>query len=78
MVVGNFRIIIVCANEIEDGLYGDIYTAIEDCRSEHPTENIIYGFYCERVWSDNENLDNDTPDWFDHLTEAVEWAETHK
>lgn len=77
MVVGNFKIIIVCANEIEDGLYGDIYKKVEDCRNDHPTENIIYGFYCERICAISPDCE-ETPDWFNHLTEAVDWAETHK
>lgn len=77
MLVGNFRIRIVCANELEDGLYGDIYNNAQDCRKEHQTGNIIYGFYCERIIATSSHCE-ETPDWFYHLIDAVHWAETHE
>lgn len=71
MRVRNFNIKPVCANKIEDGLYGDIYDCIEDCEKEHPNENIIFGFYAERT---NNLLGEETPDWFYSIEEAVEWC----
>lgn len=77
MLIGNFKIHIVCANEIEPNLYGDIYDEVADCRNQHPTENIMYGFYAERIFAETPDAE-ETPDWFYNLYEAIDWCKTHR
>lgn len=77
MIVGNFKIHVVCANEIEPYLYGDIYDDVSECKHAHPDEYIIYGFYVERISHSNHPTKpeaEETPDWFYTIQEAVDWC----
>ena len=77
MVVNDFEIKIVCANNIshDDGsfpVYGDIYEQYEECKREHPNDEIIFGYYVEDISINNFT---ETPDWFYTIEEAIEWIE---
>lgn len=72
MKIGNYNIVIVCANELEEGLYGDIYTDLEECVANHPKDNIIFGYYCSSLNESEETAES--PDWFYSLDEAIDWA----
>ena len=65
-----YKIIIVCAN-MDNGMYGDIYTSYDECKTEHPKDTIEFGYYVESP-NDYEN----TPDWFDKIEDAMHWIET--
>lgn len=81
MKVNGYEINVMCANaylcsetagspESDEFTYGDIYDTYEDCVEDHPDEDVLYGYYLkkERV---------ETPDWFNSIEEAVNWALTH-
>lgn len=69
-----YKIEIVCANKLEDGCYGDIYTSITECRNEHPHDEIIKGFHVINLI----NTDEETPDWFWTIEEAESWCRCWK
>lgn len=80
MIVNGYEIKILCANkwcsketvghpEKNEYVYGDIYDVYEDCVSEHPDEDVMYGYFVD------EGKDT-TPDWFDDIEEAIAYAQS--
>lgn len=67
MKIGKYTLSVVCANKTYDGMYGDIYSSVEECIKEHPFDDVLYGYYLECEGEE-------TPDWFDTLEEAVAYA----
>lgn len=67
MLINGYKLSVVCANDSGNGIYGDIYTEVEECLREHPNTEILYGFHLEKDGVE-------TPDWFDTAEEAVAWA----
>ena len=72
MTYKGFTIVIVCANK-EDGIYGDIYTSLDECRFEHPGNEILFGFYVSVDVNEHPNVD--APDWFYTLEDAIAWID---
>ena len=73
MKINGYELVVVCANhdKITD-TYGDIYDCVEDCKKDHPDDEIELGYYLK---SNNEDIE--TPDWFDDIWEAFDWANSH-
>ena len=68
MKINGYDIEIVCANN-EDGAYGDIYDDTDECRKDHPNEEIMYGYCCYPEKGDMPALD-----WFWTLEDAIEFT----
>ena len=49
MLINGYKLSVVCANDCGDGIYGDIYTEVEECLREHPNTEILYGFHLEKM-----------------------------
>lgn len=65
--INGYTLSLVYANkDKETGSYGDIYSRLEDCLLEHPDEPVIAGFHLSGP--------GETPDWFDEMADAIEWA----
>ncbi len=62
--VYGISIIPVYANALEDDIYGDIYTSYEECKAEHPDQEVKYG-YCVDI--------DDSPDFFDTIDDAEDY-----
>lgn len=63
-----YSICLLCANILE-GNYGDIYQSVEECLSEHPESEVMYGYGI---------IDNETgyiadwaDDWYNTIEEAI-------
>lgn len=41
MLINGYKLSVVCANDSGDGIYGDIYTEVEECLREHPNAEIL-------------------------------------
>ena len=68
MKINVYSIDVVCANyDGEIRGYGDIYDEVEECLKHHPEDEVIFGFHLKK-----EGVE--TPDWFDTVEEAVQWA----
>lgn len=75
VIVGNYLIETVCANDISEDdypLYGDIYESYDECRKEHPDEKIIFGYYVKDLRTESEGC-VETPDWFFTVEDAMNW-----
>ena len=72
MEINGYDIEIVCANN-EDGVYGDIYDDAEECKKDHPNEEIMYGYCCYPKDSEKPALD-----WFWTLEDAIEFTHNPK
>ena len=79
MVVNEFEIKVVCADNISHDesypVYGDIYEQYEECKREHPNDEIIFGYYVEDI---SKNNFTETPDWFYTIEEAIEWIKNNE
>lgn len=62
--VNGINIIPVYANRLENGVYGDIYTSYDECKAEHPDQEVIYGYYADI---------EDGPDFFETVYEAEDY-----
>lgn len=70
MLINGYKMEIVCANfDTKINCYGDIYNNVEDCIRDHPSDKILFGYHLTGK--------TETPDWFDSLSDAVNWAWTH-
>lgn len=68
MKINGYSIDVVCANyDVEIKGYGDIYDEVEECLKHHPEDEVIFGFHLKKECVE-------TPDWFDTVEEAVQWA----
>ena len=68
MKINGYEIEIVCANN-EDGIYGDIYDDVSECKKDPPNEEIMYGYCCYP-----EDDSRPALDWFWTLEDAIEFT----
>ncbi len=70
MQINGYDLRIVCANwDKEVDTYGGIYESLEECKKDHPDDEVFFGYYLHK---DGE----DTPDIFMTLDQAIVYALT--
>lgn len=73
MTYKGFEITTACANNVshDDGsapIYGDIYDDYNEYLSDHPDDEVIFGFFINVY---------DAPDWFYTINDAMEWVDKY-
>ncbi len=69
----NLKIVSLFANKNEDGIYGDIYTSLEDCRNDHPNDEALVGFGV--VDEDSGYLVDESDDFYPTEAEAQQFID---